>query len=158
EDVFGNLRSSDNSTVITATRNAGTASLQGSSSVVVVNGVGSFTNLSYNLAETITISFSAGALNGTSSGNIVVSAGAANRLTIQTQPSASATAGVVFAQQPVVRIEDQFGNLITSDSSTVVNATRNAGSGALQGSASRTAANGVATFTNLSYNIAETIT
>src|SRR5213076_40515 len=82
---------------------------------------------------------------------------AANRLTIQTQPSSTATAGVPFAAQPVIRIEDQFGNLRSSDSSTVVTATRTLGSGTLQGATNLTAASGVVTFTNLSHNVANTI-
>jgi hypothetical protein len=79
-------------------------------------------------------------------------------LTIQTQPSSTALAGVAFAQQPQVRIEDQFGNLRASDNSTVVTATRAAGSGVLQGSTTVTAVGGVVTFTNLSHNVATNIT
>src|SRR3989454_9010108 len=52
-------------------------------------------------------------------------AGAASALAIQTQPSATATAGVLFAQQPVLQVRDQFGNLRSSangnaDNSTIV--------------------------------------
>src|SRR5688572_8608568 len=64
---------------------------------------------------------------------ITVNVGAATKLVIQTQPSASATAGAAFAQQPVIRIEDAHGNLRTSDNSTVVTVARSAGSGTLQG-------------------------
>ena len=132
QDVFGNVVTSDSSTVVSATRNAGTAALQGTTSVTVVNGSTTFANLSYDKAETITIDFGGGSLAGTTSGSIAVTAPVANRLTIATQPSASATAGVVFGQQPVVRLEDVFGNLSTSDNSTVVTATRSTGSGTLQ--------------------------
>ena len=38
---------------------------------------------------------------------IVVSAAPATKLTIQTQPSATATVTAPFAQQPVIRVEDQ---------------------------------------------------
>src|SRR6185369_13075693 len=89
---------------------------------------------------------------------ITVNAGAASRLTIQTQPSPSATAGVPFAQQPVVRLEDSAGNLITSDNGRVITAARNAGTGTLQGTVTATTVNGVATFANLSHNVAGTIT
>src|SRR5207249_11017118 len=41
---------------------------------------------------------------------ITVNPGAANKLVIQTQPPATATAGVVFSTQPVVRVEDAVGN------------------------------------------------
>src|SRR5262249_62275886 len=53
--------------------------------------------------------------------------GAANRLAIQTQPSATATAGVAFAQQPVLRLQDQFGNFCTNNSNAVISAPRGPG-------------------------------
>ena len=84
--------------------------------------------------------------------------GAANKFSIQTQPSATATAGVPFAQQPVLQILDKFGNFRSDDSSTVVTASRGAGSGTLQGPTAVTAASGIATFSNLSHNTATNIT
>src|SRR6185436_15703002 len=64
-------------------------------------------------------------------------AGAASNFIILTQPSATATAGVAFAQQPVLQVRDQFGNLRNAangvTNSTVVMAARLAGSGTLQG-------------------------
>jgi hypothetical protein len=156
-DAFGNLRATDNSTVVTAARNAGTASLQGTTSVTAVNGLATFSNLSYTKAETITIAFNSGTLTGVTSSSVTVNPGAATKLAIQTQPSATATAGVAFAQQPAIRIEDAYGNLRSSDNSTVVTAARNAGSGTLQGTLTATAVNGVATFASLSHNVATTI-
>jgi hypothetical protein len=90
-------------------------------------------------------------------------AGAANNLAIQTQPSATATVGVAFAQQPVIQVLDQFGNLRNSangnaDNSTLVSAARAAGSGTLQGTTNLNAVNGVVTYTNLSLNVATNIT
>src|SRR5206468_2328531 len=89
--------------------------------------------------------------------------GAANNLAILTQPSATATAGVPFGQQPVIQVRDQFGNLRTaangnSDNSTVVTAARTAGSGTLQGTTNITAVDGAVTYTNLSHNVATNIT
>src|SRR5206468_3994552 len=83
---------------------------------------------------------------------------AASKLTILTQPSSTATAGVAFAQQPVVRIEDQYGNLRSTDGATVVTATRNAGSGTLQGTTNLAAMNGVVSFTNLYHTLVTNIT
>jgi len=96
-------------------------------------------------------------------GNLNEVAGAANKFFILTQPSSSATAGVVFAQQPVLQILDQFGNLRSAangsaDNSTLVSAARAAGSGILQGTTTVTASNGVVTFVNLSHNTATNIT
>jgi len=109
-------------------------------------------------AETITIDFGSGVLAGTTSGNITVSPAAANKLTIVTQPPVTATAGVTFAPQPQIRIEDQFGNLRSTDNSSVITAARGAGTGTLQGNLNVTATGGVATFTNLSHNVATNIT
>src|SRR5439155_24737490 len=135
EDQYGNLRSSDNSTVVTAARAAGSGTLQSTLTATALNGIATFTNLAHTVATNITIAFTSGSLTSATSSAIAVSPAPASKLTIQTQPSATATAGVAFAQQPVIRIEDQFGNLRSSDNGTVVSASRNAGSGALQGTA-----------------------
>jgi hypothetical protein len=85
------------------------------------------------VATNITIAFTSGGLASATSSTIVVSAAAAEHLTIQTQPSASVDRGLAFAQQPKVRLEDAFGNLLSTDNSTVVTASRSGGSGTLQG-------------------------
>ena len=48
--------------------------------------------------------------------------GAVSTLVVQTQPSTSATAGVIFAQQPVIQLQDQFGNFCTNNSSATITA------------------------------------
>jgi len=111
------LRSTDNTTVVTATRAAGSGSLLGTTNKVAAGGVVTFTNLAPTVATNITIQFTSSNLLSATSTSIAVNAGAATRLGLQTQPSASATAGLVFSQQPVVRIEDAFGNLVTTDNS-----------------------------------------
>ena len=94
----------------------------------------------------------------TTSNNIVVSPAAASQLIINQQPSATATAGQPFATQPVVYEVDPFNNLVTSDNSTVIAAMLNSGVGPLGGTASATVSGGVAHFTSLADNLAETIT
>ena len=80
-----------------------------------------FSNLSYTKVETITIDFSGtGILPVSTSSSVTVNPGAASKLTILAQPSTTATAGVAFGQQPVIRVEDAFGNLRSSDNSTVI--------------------------------------
>src|SRR6266480_3519582 len=157
QDQFGNLRTADDSTLVTVT-NTGTTVLEGVTNITAVDGIAAFAGLDYTVTETIKLGFAAAGLTGATSGNIVVSPAAASQLTIQTQPSASVTAGVAFAQQPVVRVEDAYGNLRSADNSTVVTAVLDQGSGTLLGTLSATAVNGVATFTDLRYQVAETIT
>src|SRR5262249_38788861 len=53
------------------------------------------------------------AVTGTNSFGRLVEIGSPARLTVQTQPSPNATAGVIFAQQPVIRVEDSAGNLVS---------------------------------------------
>src|SRR5206468_3216658 len=122
------------------------------------SGVATFSGLNHQVATTITIAFTSGSLTSATSGNVVVSAASANKLTIQIQPSSTATAGVAFSQQPVIRIEDQYGNLISSDNSTVVTAARSALHDALPISLTATASSGVATFSGLNHQVATTIT
>ncbi|MFA6170975.1 MAG: Ig-like domain-containing protein [Patescibacteria group bacterium] len=83
----------------------------------------------------------------------------ASRLEMATQPSATATAGEAFATQPVVKIVDQFGNLISEDDLSVITATRNSASGSrdLGGTLTATVSGGIATFTNIVYTEAVTI-
>jgi len=106
----------------------------------------------------------AGVTNGVSNfGMLRDISGVASRLGIQIQPSLVATAGVSFAQQPVVRITDQFGNLRSAangnaDNGTVVTAARLGGAGSLQGSTSVSSVDGLATFTNLFHTLATNIT
>jgi len=128
-----------------------------------VTGSPALSTTTTNVAGTYPITAAPGTLSAAnyslsfSNGTLTVTAAAAGRLIVQSQPSSTAVAGVGFAQQPQIRIEDQYGNLRSSDNSTVVTATRSAGSGTLQGSLSATAVNGVATFANLSHNVANTI-
>ena len=77
-----------------------------------------FSGLSYNTAEAITLGFStsAGGVASATSSTVVVSPSAASQLVITQQPSAAATAGVAFATQPVVQEEDRFGNVVNTDS------------------------------------------
>src|SRR5262249_38761702 len=90
-------------------------------------------------------------------GILTVTPASASSLVILTQPSSTATAGMPFGQQPAIAIQDAYGNLRSSDNTTVVTVARNAGSGTLQGTLSCTAVNGVAMFANLSHNVANTI-
>src|SRR5207302_1011617 len=92
-----------------ASRNAGSGTLQGTTSATAANGLVSFTNLSHNVATTITILFNGSSLVSTTSTSIAISPAAASTLAFTTQPG-SATAGSVFGIQPVVKSQDSFGN------------------------------------------------
>src|SRR5439155_948183 len=140
----------------------GTGPLQGTASVDIGtaagNGTATFTNLRIDAASAgQQLTASASGLTSALSAVFTVNAGPAASLAIQTQPPTTVSAGVTFSPAPAIRILDAFGNLRSGDSSTVVTVARSAGSGTLQGTLTATAANGVATFANLSHNLATTI-
>jgi hypothetical protein len=156
EDQFGNLETGDHSTVVTAVLDSGTGPLQGTVTATVVGGVATFAGLADDRAESIMLQFTSGSLTNAISNNIVVSPATATQLVIHTQPSSTATAGQAFGTQPVIYEEDRFGNVETGDNSTVVTASLASGTGPLQGTTTVAVSGGVATFTNLADNRAET--
>jgi subtilase family serine protease len=157
EDQFGNVESGDDMTLVTAALAAGAGPLQAAATATVSGGIATFSNLADNKAETISLKFSSGTLQSSTSGNIDVSPAAASKLVIATQPSSTATAGAAFATEPVIWEEDQFGNVETGDNSTVVTAPLASGAGPLQGTTTAIVSGGIATFNNLFDNKAGTI-
>ncbi len=95
----------------------------------------------------------------TNYGTFSTVAGTINKLAFTTQPSASTTYGSIFAQQPVVKTQDQFGNDSVSGlaGSKTVTVTLTTGTGTLQGTSSLDigtgAGNGTTTFTNLTVGL-----
>src|SRR5439155_1624597 len=120
EDQFGNLDTNDSSTVVTAAGRDGGRALQGTATATVSGDVATFTNLADNQTESISLQFSGGGLTSVPTDSIIISPAAPSQLVIHTQPSATVTAGQAFATQPVVYVEDPYGNLETGDNSTVV--------------------------------------
>jgi hypothetical protein len=125
-------------------------SLSGGTVNTASNGRATFTNLEISgPAGTYTLAFSAPSITGVTSNDIAIAAGGSTKLGIVTQPSATAQSGVVFGQQPVVRLEDASGNPVVQSGVTVV-ASVDGGGPTLGGDNSKvTDANGEATFTDL---------
>jgi hypothetical protein len=89
----------------------------------------------------------------TGSQTVTISPTAGAKLLFTVQPSGTANAGVAFAQQPGVSVEDAFGNVVTNDNTTLVGlALTTPGGATLAGTANQTASSGVATFSALSIN------
>ena len=156
-DQYGNLETSDNSTIITASLSFGVGPLLGTATATVVGGAATFTNLSDNLVGTISLGFSSRGLSVGPSDNIVISPGAAAQLKIATQPFASVTAGNKLTDPIVIDVEDANGNIVTGDNSTVVTASLGTGAGTLMGITTATVVNGVASFNDLEDNTAGTL-
>ena len=77
----------------------------GTTQVAVSSGVASFSGLALDKAGTVTLVFSSGGLTAATTGQTVVSPAAASQLVVQTQASATATAGQALAVQPVIDLE-----------------------------------------------------
>lgn len=92
-----------------------------------------------------------------------VKAALATKIAFTAQPSAVAAMNAVFAQQPVVSLQDSSGNTDATATSTIIispfldAACTTAATGTLMGATSVSASAGSAAFINLSYGKAETI-
>ena len=76
--------------------------------------------------------------------------GVAAKLGIATQPVGPATNGGALATQPVVHIQDKYGNRVTTSTAAVLAAVESGtGSWTLGGTTTRNAASGIATFSGL---------
>jgi hypothetical protein len=157
-DQDGSLIAGDNIDQVTVVANGPGAFTSGSvATALVVGGVATFDKLALNKAGNYTaIIASAPNLTSATSNSFVISPAVASQLVMITQPSATATAGKPFTTQPVLQVQDTFGNPITGDSTHTVTAA-STGTAGLQGNTTITLANGMATFSGLSYNKAETI-
>jgi adhesin/invasin len=157
QDTFGNNVSTVASVAMSI--NSGTGTLSGTTTQTTnVLGLATFGNLSINLSGAKQLKAKSAGLDSALSAAFTINPAAATKLAIQTQPSATATAGLAFAQQPVIRIEDAFGNLVTSDNTTTITAARSSGIGTLQGTTSLAAVAGIVSFTNLRHNVSGSIT
>jgi hypothetical protein len=157
-DAFGNTAPVNASTTFTLTTSQQSATATFTpASLVLANGAstGTFTYLNTKVgtgSHLLTAAYNLGdtGLSGRSaSATITVSPASAAKLAITAQPSPSAAAGVAFAEQPLVRLLDQFDNNVPQSEVSVV-ASIASGDPALEGTAVVTTdTSGVATFTNL---------
>ena len=149
EDSAGNVVTSDASTV-TAKITTGGVSVTPSTQVVAA-GVATFSGLALNaLVGPYTLTFSDGALTPATSSSVAVIVGAPSHLAITTEPSASTASGVVLAQQPVIKVEDTGGNVVTTVATGAVTALITTGAGGtLSAGSTANFVAGVATFSGL---------
>ena len=153
EDSGGNVVTTNSSTV-TANFTSGGVSLTNPTKAAA-SGVATFSGLALNaLAGNYTLTFSDGGLTTAVSNTITVSTGTATQLVITTEPSATANSGAALATQPVVKVEDSGGNVVTSVNSGSASASIASGTGGsiAAGGTSGTFSSGVATFSGLALN------
>ena len=153
EDSGGNVVTTNSSTV-TANFTSGGVSLTNPTKAAA-SGVATFSGLALNaLAGNYTLTFSDGGLTTAVSSTITVSTGTATQLVITTEPSSTANSGAALATQPVVKVEDSGGNVVTSVNTGSASASIASGSGGsiAAGGTSGTFSSGVATFSALALN------
>jgi hypothetical protein len=146
EDSSGNVVSSDNSSV-TISIASGPGSLGGIFTVTAVNGIARFTNLSLKTTGNYTLEATDGTLNTAISSSFTVTPAAATHL-VFVQPPSDATAGSAFAPSLAVELEDQFDNLVNTNTSNVT-LTVASGPGTTSGTTTVAAVNGIATFSGV---------
>jgi hypothetical protein len=161
-DQFGNTATGFNGAVsvnIAPGTGTGGAVLSGSTTVGASSGVATFSNLSINLVGTgyQLQSTSAGLTTATSAAFNITSS-TATQLAFTAQPS-TATSGVAIAPAVQVTARDASGNPATGFTGPITVAITNGtgtGGAVLSGTLTVSAVAGVATFSNLSINLAGT--
>ena len=150
-DANNNVSTSFTGTVTVAIgTNPGGGTLLGTSAVSAVSGVASFPGLRIaQAANGYTVGATASGLAAATSTTFNILTGPAAKLGLATQPSAAAVNGTVFAQQPVIQIQDSVGNPVSQSGATVTAAV-GTGAGTLGGTLTAlTGSNGQASFTDL---------
>jgi len=151
EDVTGNPVLTDASTVTATVNQGGTLT---NATALVVNGVATFSGLAITAVSgtgyTLTFTDTNAALTSAVSGAISVTFGTPTKLVVTTEPSSSTASGVALAAQPVVKVEDSAGNVVTSVTTGNATAAINSGVGGTVSAGSTAAFSaGVATFAGL---------
>ena len=150
---------------VTLTITAGTgtlgATLSGTTTVAAINGVATFSNLSIlRSGSGYKLSAVAATVSGALSASFTINPAAPTALDFVTQPaSTAATATILGLNGPTitVAVKDAMGNPVKSFAGTVAVAiSTNPGGGTLSGTSTVAVVNGVATFNDLSINLAGT--
>ncbi len=127
---------------------SGSGALSGGTTVIAVNGVAAFTNLSVAGTGQFNLTLSAPITPAVTSATFTVSNLVPTQLVLTTQPGGAAS-GVLLSPQPVVQVRDANNLLVTTSSAPITVALLGSG-GTLQGTQTVSAVNGIATFTDLS--------
>lgn len=147
-DSFGNRALQSSASVSATLVDSNHGPLSGTATVSAVQGVVTFAGLSLNKSGTgRVLRFNSGTLPAVDSSSFAITTAAASQLVFSQQPVGSAV-GSSFATQPVVQIQDAFGNIVNS--AAVVNVALVSGGATLSGTRNVVASSGVATYTNLS--------
>lgn len=146
-DPLGNVVTGDASTVtLSIVTGPSGGTIAGNVSAVAVDGVATFSNISFPVFGSYTLQAADGSLNVAISNAFAIT-GPPAKLVFQVQPSQS-TVGHTMPSFTVL-VQDASGNIVVNDSSPVMISIAT-GAGSLSGTTTVNAINGVATFTGLS--------
>jgi hypothetical protein len=155
EDAFGNIITTNTSNVTFAVASGG-GTLTGTATVAAKAGVATFSNLILTKSGAHTLKATDGTLTSATSGSFSITPAAALKL-IFAAAVPTATAGKAITPAVLVDVEDQFGNIVTTNTSNVTLSLNTAPTGATIGGTVTVAAKaGVATFSNVLLNKAGT--
>ena len=157
ENATGSVDTVDGSTVtLSILSGPAGGTITGTASAAAVNGVATFSGLSFTVAGNYTLSATDGSLTAATSSSFTVTAAAAAKMVFIQQPT-STPADAVISPAITVAMEDAYGNLIIRDTSTVTLSIAS-GPGAISGTTTATVVGGIATFSNVVLPIAGTYT
>ncbi len=154
EDQFGNILTNDSADNITATLSDGDVQVHGTTEVTMSDGVATFSDISIDTAGQYNFTFNGGDFGDATSDTFSITPAAATQLAFSQEPDSRAPGSLGTVS---VSVEDQFGNVETGSSASIVVAAAG-GTGKLTGTATETAVDGVATFSNLAIAKAGTYT
>jgi len=159
EDKNGNIiTDSEASVTVIITSNTGIsgAVLSGTRTVSAVNGKVNFSDLSLNYSgRNYSLTAMSRGVQSAISHSFDVAPGSASRLLFYTEPTGAA-AGAFFATQPLVVVQDVYGNIATDSTAAVtLTITPNTGTAGavLGGNTTVNAVKGVVTFSYLTINV-----
>ncbi len=150
-DAFGNPTGTGTTQVTLALADPAGATLGGTTARAAVAGVATFENLTVSLPGEYTLTAAAGGLTGAESEPFRILAGMPTRLAFRVQPT-DAAAGESITPAIEVVILDAAGNLADDQRAVTLTLATNPGDGALGGTTTRNASNGIATFDNITLN------
>jgi hypothetical protein len=160
QDSFGNtVTGSAASIAVVIGSNPGSGTLSGTTTVSAVNGVATFSTVSLSIDKTgtgYTLSASSGGLTDATSSTFDITPAAATTLIFSQQPT-DAVSTVAFNPAVTATVLDSFGNTVTGSTASITLALgTNPSSGAIGGTATVSAVNGVASFGTASVDKAGT--
>lgn len=165
-DRYGNNITGDNTTVVNVEAAPGASStLNGTKSATMSNSVATFAanTINYTKAETIKVRASATGFTSVDSNNVIVNPGSPAKLAFGTQPPANVTAGVIWSNFTVI-VRDAYDNNITTDNGRPITIKASSpGTCAsdlatnLEGTLTQNTSSGVATFNNILYKVATSL-